>query len=92
MQSQRAGSFLTLLSTDSTGGVSDFVLQRHVDRPMLLAGRKFHLRAYVATAGGALHLWRGLEVRLAAADYSADRHDRLQARRRRRRRHAVGAL
>ena len=30
------------------GDVSDFVLQRHVDAPLLLSRRKFHLRAYVA--------------------------------------------
>lgn len=80
MQSQRAGSFLTMLSYDSA--VSDFVLQRHVDRPLLLQGHKFHLRAYVAASCGALYAWGGLsgvEVRLAASKYTGDLTDRLQA-------------
>lgn len=75
----RAGSFLTMLSYDSA--VSDFVLQRHIDRPLLLGGRKFHLRAYVAASEGALWAWgglSGLEVRLATSEYTGDLTDRLQ--------------
>lgn len=77
---RRAGSFLTMLTYDSA--VSDFVLQHHVDRPLLLNGHKFHLRCYVAASEGALWAWGGLsgvEVRLAASKYSGDLTDRLQA-------------
>lgn len=69
-----------MLSYDSA--VSDFVLQRHLDRPLLLDGRKFHLRAYVAASMGALWAWgglSGLEVRLAASKYTGDLTDRSQA-------------
>ena len=77
MASQRAGSYLTLLSSDSD--VSHFVMQRHVDRPALLEKRKFHLRAYVVAHAGALLLWHHVEVRLAARPYTGDISDRLQA-------------
>jgi hypothetical protein len=67
------------------GDVSDFVLQRHVDAPLLLDGRKFHLRAYVAvwpagtgTACAGAALWGGVEVRLAARRYTGDVADKLQ--------------
>jgi hypothetical protein len=50
------------------------------------AGRKFHLRAYVAVwphaggAAGSAALWSGVEVRLATRAYTGDTTDKLQAR------------
>lgn len=81
---QRATSYLTMLS--HAGDVSDFVLQRHVDHPLLLQGRKFHLRAYIAVwpesisnaACTGAALWGGVEVRLASRAYTGDVADKLQ--------------
>jgi hypothetical protein len=83
--SQKAGSCMTFLS--HAGDVSHFVLQRCLDAPRLLLGRKFHLRVYVLAApvadshtrSVALAVWHGLEVRLAPKLYTGDVTDRLQA-------------
>jgi hypothetical protein len=86
---QRPAGYMTLLSGREA---SDYVLQRHVDAPLLLAGRrKFHLRAYVAvwpaagndaaassSSSPTVALWEGVEVRLAAKAYDGDVADRLQ--------------
>ena len=83
--SQRAESCMTFFS--HAGDVSHFVLQRCLDTPRLLLGRKFHLRVYVLAApaagshtrGATLAVWTGLEVRLAPKLYTGDVTDRGQA-------------
>lgn len=84
--SQRADSCMTFFS--HAGDVSHFVLQRCLDAPRLLLGRKFHLRVYVLAAPAAgshtrsnatLAVWTGLEVRLAPKLYTGDVTDRGQA-------------
>lgn len=76
--SQRADSCMTFFS--HAGDVSHFVLQRCIDAPRLLLGRKFHLRVYLlAGPNGSLAVWHGIEVRLAPKVFTGDVTDRGQA-------------
>lgn len=59
------------------------MLQRHVERPLLIGGRKFSLRAFTCTMRGTTFLYDGYFVRLAAR-HAVSRRGAIMSRRKRR--------
>ncbi|MGF1608690.1 MAG: hypothetical protein ACFCUQ_04795 [Kiloniellales bacterium] len=62
-------------------GEPGWLAQRYIAEPMLLNGRKFHLRLYLLVAGAApprLALWHDGVARLAVEPYRLDDLDRVE--------------
>lgn len=71
------------LDSDSEDGdisqIREWVIQRYISRPLLLDGRKFHIRAYVlAVSNIRVYLYRDMLALFALKAYDgADLHDKL---------------
>ncbi|KAI8075302.1 tubulin-tyrosine ligase family-domain-containing protein [Gongronella butleri] len=51
----------------------EWVIQRYIDRPLLIDGRKFHVRAYVLAVGNIqVYLYRDMLALFAMKDYTLD--------------------
>ena len=47
------GTLRQILSSEEAWNLREWVVQRYVDRPLLVGGRKFHVRTYVLAVGAA---------------------------------------
>ena len=69
----RLAQLVAALSVDGADEVREWVLQRYIRRPLLVGGRKFHLRVYALAVGAlAVHMYDDVLTLFSLADYDGE--------------------
>ena len=71
------GDVERIILDDRYAEIREWVMQRYIDRPLLLGGCKFHIRVYVLAVGNlAVYMWDQMLALIAVEKYQRDEDNR----------------